>query len=201
MNKSILERIHALGGDISQTKGVSLIDDLQTITFKNVLHFKDNDEPFYDFYNFYKVNQSLNTNEFIDKAIAEYYISCDDEDSTVGQAFWRGYLFTPLTPNTIDYDEWHDDFDDMDLSQFLAVTNGQPPEFLILIYSYGYPDHYFICANDVSDNPTVFSTDHEVYFDEIENEGFLLDFLNRFMSKQESRTYIQNFLDEVKNIE
>ena len=62
-------------------------------------------------------------------------------------------------------------------------------------------DHYFICANDVSDNPTVFSTDHEVYFDEIENEGLLLDLLNRFMSKQESRTYIQNFLDEVKNIE
>lgn len=61
-----------------------MIDDLQTITFKNGLHSKDNDEPFYDFY---KVSQSLNTNEFIDKAIAEYCVSCNDEYSTAGQAF------------------------------------------------------------------------------------------------------------------
>ncbi|WP_066802313.1 hypothetical protein [Moraxella oblonga] len=206
MKQQILNRIAKLGGDISQTTGQYLIDDLQKITFKEVLHFKRPDEePFYDFYDeFYDNNQSLlnNTEQFIDKAINQYYVSADDDETAVGQAFWQTQLFTPLTPNTPDYNEWSADFldDDIDLSQCLEVTGGKAPEFLIFIYSYGYPDHYFICTNDInSDNPTVFGTDHEVYFEEITNKGSLLDFLNKFMTKQEARIYIQEFLDDVAN--
>lgn len=205
MKQQILNRIADLGGDISQTKGQSLIDDLQKITFKEVLHFKrPDDEPFYSgFYEeFYEVNQDLsdNTEQFIDKAISEHYISADDDDTAVGQSFWQTQLFTPLTPNTPDYDEWVGNFDESNFAQFLEVTDGQAPEFLIFIYSYRYPDHYFICTNDInSDNPTVFGTDHEVYFEEITNKGSLLDFLNNFMTKQEARIYIQEFLDNVAN--
>ncbi len=202
MKQTILNRIAELGGDISQTTGHSLIDDLQKITFKEVLHFKNDDEPFYNFYeDFYEVNQELliDAEQFIDKAIAHYYIASDDETG-LGQAFWRGFLFTPLTPNTPDYDEWSADFKEMDLSECLAVTGGKTPEFLMLIYSYGYPDHYFICANDVNaDNPSVFGTDHEQYFDEIEKVGTLSEFLDNFMSKKEARIYIQEFLDDVEN--
>lgn len=196
MKQVILNRIAELGGDISQTKGQSLIDDLQNITFKDALHFKD-DEPLCDFYNiFYEQNKHLlnNTDESINQAIAEYYTAGD------GTNFWQNQLFTPLTPNTPDYDEWVTYFNETDFSQFLEVTGGRTPEFLMLIYSHGYPNHYFICTNDVNqDNPMVFSTDHEVYFDEVENEGLLSDFLNHFMSKQEARVHIQGFLDDVAN--
>lgn len=205
MKQQILNRIAELGGDISETTGQSLIDDLQKITFKEVLHFKrPDDEPFYSgFYEeFYEVHQDLSDNieQFIDKAISEHYISANDDETAVGQSFWQTQLFTPLTPNTPDYDEWFGDFDEMDLSPFLEVTDGEKPEFLMFIYSYGYPDHYFICTNDVNaDNPTVFSTDHEVYFDEVDNRGSLLNFLNKFMTKQEARIEIQEFLDYIKN--
>ncbi|OPH39993.1 hypothetical protein [Moraxella equi] len=51
MKQAILNRIAELGGDISQTAGNSLIDDLQKITFNHLLYFKRPDEePFYDFY-------------------------------------------------------------------------------------------------------------------------------------------------------
>lgn len=202
MKQQILNRIAELGGDISQTTGDSLIDDLQKITFKEVLYFKD-DCGFYDDFCevFYEQNQNLldNIDEFIDKAIAEYYVSSDDETG-LGQAFWQTQLFTPLTPNTPDYDEWFSNFDESNFAQFLEVTGGKAPEFLMFIYSYGYPDHYFICTNDVNqDNPTVFSTDHEVYFDEVDNRGLLLNFLNKFMTKQEARVAIQEFLNDIEN--
>lgn len=37
MKIEILKRIQALGGNIDQIKGLSLIDDLQSITFNTVL--------------------------------------------------------------------------------------------------------------------------------------------------------------------
>lgn len=202
MNKSILARIQALGGDISQVKNHNLVD-LQYVSFKEVLHFRNDDEPFCEFYDeFYMPNQALlnNLDEFIDKAIAYYYISADDDDTAFGQAFWRAYPFTPLTANTPDYEEWFDYFDDVDLSKFLAVTGGKTPEFLILMHTYGFPDHYFICTNDLNvDNPTVFSTDHEVYFHKVDIVGDLSTFLNQLMSKQEARQYIQTLLDDIKD--
>ena len=45
MKKDILDRIQALGGDISQVSGVSLQDDLQSITFNTVLYPRPADTP------------------------------------------------------------------------------------------------------------------------------------------------------------
>lgn len=206
MKQVILNRIAELGGDISQTTGQSLIDDLQKITFNHLLYFKRPDEePFYDFYpDFYDKNRELakNSEQFIKKAIDDYYTPIDNNQTNREQSFWVRQFFTPLTLNTPYYNEWLNYFNEIDLSLFLEQTGGQTPEFLILIESYAHPDHYFICANDINaDNPTVFSTDHEVYFDEVKNEGSLLDFLNHFMTKQEVRVCIQEFLDEVENEE
>ena len=139
---------------------------------------------------------------FIKKAIDTYYISSSD-DVALSQVFWRGVSFTPLTQGTKDYDGWFDDFNDTterDLSPCLKATGGQTPQFAILMYSYGYPDHYFICVNDVNaDNPTVFSTDHEVYFREMQTEGTLQEFLQRLMTKAECADRIQTFLSALNN--
>jgi len=44
MKESILTRIEALGGDISNVKGISLAEDLQSIKFNTVLYPKPEDE-------------------------------------------------------------------------------------------------------------------------------------------------------------
>ena len=45
MKQTILNRIQALGGDISKVKGTSLSDDLLAITFNTVLYPKPQDTP------------------------------------------------------------------------------------------------------------------------------------------------------------
>ena len=45
MKQSILNRIQALGGDISKVKGTSLQEDLLSITFNTVLYEKPEDTP------------------------------------------------------------------------------------------------------------------------------------------------------------
>lgn len=198
----ILKRLQELGGDVSQATGDNLMNDLQTVTFERVLHF-NSDEPFHsDFYDeFYEPNAELASSDpqaFIEKAIAEHYVLVDDE-CAVGQAFWTVKKFTPLTEGTADFDEWHGDFAEMNLSPFLQVTDGQSPEFLQILYSYGYPDHYFVCLNDINqDDPMVFGTDHEMYFEEVSEEGRLSEFLATLMSATESRDVIQAFLDHVQ---
>ncbi len=48
MKQAILDRIQALGGDISQVKGKSLAEDLMSITFDTVLYPKPEDTPWAD---------------------------------------------------------------------------------------------------------------------------------------------------------
>lgn len=45
-------------------------------------------------------------------------------------------------------------------------------------------------------HPTVYSTDHEVYFQEIENRGKLEDFLDGFMTKEEFSETVITYLEE-----
>jgi hypothetical protein len=45
------------------------------------------------------------------------------------------------------------------------------------------------------ENPTVFGTDHEVFFSELTNEGNLDDFLNRFMTKNELIEIVKDKLE------
>ncbi len=64
-----------------------------------------------------------------------------------------------------------------------------------IAYSYGFPDGYYICLSDPNpENPTVFSTDHEVYFEEITNEGTFKDFLNRFCTEKEFIEIVRSYI-------
>ncbi|MDB0601998.1 hypothetical protein PL373_12715 [Tenacibaculum maritimum] len=59
-------------------------------------------------------------------------------------------------------------------------------KLMFIGYSYGFPDNLFVCLSDPDkENPTVYGTDHEVYFDEITVQGTLEEYFNSFLTKEE----------------
>mgnify|MGYP003623430384 CR=1 FL=1 len=198
MKQEILDRIKALGGNVDNVKGTSLQDDLHAITFDTVLYPRptdtpwaaaDDTEPIYGIGDFFDQNEELfNTNKdaFLKKVIDHYYVITKEGR---GQMFWVAKPFTPYKEGTADFDEWNDDFTDeeeVNLSEVYKHTNDPKPDFIELIYSYGFPDNYYVCLTDpIPENQTLFGTDHEVFFREVSNLGTLEDFLKRFMTKEE----------------
>ena len=197
MNSHILDRIKALGGNIDHVKGESLVDDLLSISFNTVLYERpqdtpwaeaDDQEPIYglgDYIDAHQAELDADQDAFFKKLIAEYYQLTEEGR---GQTFWQPVLFTPYQQGTPDFDEWNRDFleDDIDLKEMIALTQNYQPDFLQVIYRYGFPDRDYICLSDPNlDNPTLFGTDHTVFFREVTNEGTLLDFLNCCMTPDE----------------
>jgi len=202
MKQEIVDIFKELGGNTERIKGKSLSEDLLSITFDTVLYADQFDEGdglrFCGLDDFYNSNKELyHTDEalFFTKMLEKYF--CKTEQG-LGQKFWRGELFTPLNKGTKDFAEWNDLFMDnseygTDLSEIRKITNDPTPDFLLLFYSYGYPDHYYICLSDPNpENPTVFGTDHEEFFRNIEIEGTLEDFMKKFITKK-------RFLEIAKN--
>jgi hypothetical protein len=197
MKTEILEKIKQLGGNIDNIKGNSLAEDILSITFDTVLYQKPEDTPWQtaeDAEPIYGIGEFINANEELFKTdkqalydkIIQKYFSLTKEG--YGQFFWHPRLFTPFKKGTGDYEEWFDDFtdEDTDLTEIIKVTNDKTPDFIEVFYSYGFPDNYYICLSDPNqENPTLFGTDHEVYFREVTNEGNFEDFLNTFMTKDE----------------
>ncbi|MEZ0128357.1 hypothetical protein AB9T88_00470 [Flavobacterium sp. LBUM151] len=197
MKKEILEQIKKLGGNIDNVKGNSLQEDLQSITFDTVLYQRPTDTPWataeeeesiYGIGDFINQNESLFKEDkaaFYDKIIQKYFRLTTEG---FGQVFWEASPFTPFKKETPDYAEWNGDFtdDETDLTEIVKVTNDPSPDFVLLFTSYGFPDSYYIALSDPNpENPTLFGTDHEVFFREVTNEGNLEDFLNTFMTKEE----------------
>lgn len=208
MKKEILEKIQQLGGNIDNVKGNSLADDILSITFNTVLYQKPEDtpwqtadqaEPIYGIGQFINENEALfNTDKqaLYNKIIDKYFRLTNEG---YGQVFWQPKLFTPFKEGTTDFKEWNDDFTDeeTDLSEIIKVTNDKTPDFIEVFYSYGFPDNYYICLSDPNPaNPTLFGTDHEVFFREVTNEGSLEDFINTFMTKEELLTIVKNRIEK-----
>jgi hypothetical protein len=81
------------------------------------------------------------------------------------------------------------------LYQITKLTKEPYPNFIHLLASEGYPDGYYIAINDPNpENPTVFSTDHEAFFSEINKEGKLEKFLNNFITPQQLVTIVEKEL-------
>ncbi len=198
MNQKILFRIKQLGGNIDNIRGNSLQEDVQAIRFDTVLYQRPEDtpwqtaeqaEPIVGIEKFLSENKELiheNEEAFYNKLINQYYRITEEG---YGQLFFTNKLFTPFREGTADFDEWNTDFaeDDLvDLNEVYELTNDPTPDFIQIFYSYGFPDHYYVCLSDPNpENPTLFGTDHEVFFGEVTNEGSLEDFLNTFMTKEE----------------
>lgn len=198
MKAEILERIKQLGGTVDHVQHKSLADDLLSITFDTVLYRRPEDtpwqtaeqaEPIYGIGAFIQENEDLFKADkvaFYTKMTNRYF--CLTEEG-YGQLFWQPRLFTPFKEGTADFDEWNSDFTDeeeTDLREITKVTGDTTPDFIELFYSYGFPDTYYIAVSDPHpENPTLFGTDHEVYFREVTNEGTLEDFLHNCMTKEE----------------
>lgn len=170
MKKTILDRIQALGGDISSVKGKTLMEDLCSITFNTVLYKKFINTP---------------------------WVDVDEEP--YGQYFWHGEMFTPFQEGSSDFKEWNNIFKKniYSFKEILSVTNNKDTDFIHLFYGYGYLDCIYVASEDMNlENPTVFGTDHEAWFIEIDNEGDLESYFQNFWTKEELREYIESSMSK-----
>ncbi|WP_142688182.1 hypothetical protein [Chitinophaga polysaccharea] len=208
MKQEILNRIKQLGGNTDQVTGRSLAEDLQAITFDTVLYPAPKDTPWQtaeDAEPVYGIDDFINQHEELFKTdkpaffnkITDHYFRMTREG--LGQMFFTGQLFTPFKEGTADYKEWYPDFTDsemVNLEEIIAITKDPSPDFVHVFESYGFPDNYYICLSDPNpQNPTLFGTDHEVFFREITNEGPLEDFLQKFLTKEELIDIIKRRLE------
>ena len=191
MNNSIIHKINTLGGVTDAVNpDKTFTENWQSIRFNNYLYDKDWDV--YGIDEFYRNHAALykENNEKFYNDLTEHYFSLHDR--TYGQYFFKDWMFTPFKPDSEDYEELEGLVEENELKK---TVEGKEMDFVCIFYSYGYPDHYFVCTTDPDQsNPTVYGTDHEVYFDEIENEGSLEEFLDRFMTKEEFREVVKEYL-------
>jgi hypothetical protein len=196
MKQEILDRINELGGNINNVKNCSLQEDLLSISFITVLYPRpidtpwsigDETEPIYGIGEFIANNKELfhSDKEIFYNKLVDNFFQITEEG--YGQMFYMAKLFTPYKEGTVDFEEWNDIFtNDVNLEEIHKIVNDPKPDFIQLFYSYGFPDHYYICLSDPNpENPTLFGTDHEQFFNEVTNEGNLEDFLKNFMTKDE----------------
>ena len=151
----------------------------------------DEKEPIYGLGEWVDANIKLYQTDkkaFYDQMIAEFY---QLTEKPYGQHFWTAHLFTPFKEGTEDYEEWYDDFSDdefTDLTEIVEVTGDETPDLIQLFYTSGYPE-----------NPTLFGTDHEVFFGEIDNMGSLEDYLNTLMTPEELINIVEKALVDYKS--
>jgi len=203
MKKEILDRLQKLGANVEHVKGVSLLEDLQSITFDQPLYPHELwGTELYGIDEFFERNKSLyqqDKGKFY-KNLNSHFFSL--AQNPYGQMFYSGQLFTPFRENSDDYQEWNQIFtdeDEVDLYEVYQITDNQQPDFIILLNSNGYPDNYYICLSDHNpENPTVFGTDHEEFFSEISNEGTLLEFLEQFYTQSEFLEIVTNYIENEK---
>lgn len=193
MNDSIIKKIIALGGNADAVSAdKSFAENWQNIRFTHYLYDKDWDV--YGIDQFYESNKGLYHNhqeKFYENLLTHYFSA---HDSAYGQYFVKDWKFTPFKEDSDDQQEFEDLIDEDYVQEVVGISK---PEFMCILYSYGYPDHYFVCIEDPDQsNPIVYSTDHEVYFDELDNKGNFEDFLDQFMTKDEFREVVTEYLTE-----
>lgn len=193
MNKNIIHKINALGGNTDAVNiSENFAENWKNIRFNNHLYHKD--WKLYGIDEFHETHKELygrDKQKFFENLLGHYF---SDHDQAYGQYFYKNWFFTPFKENSDDYEELDGLVEENELRE---VVEGAEMEFICIFYSYGYPDHFFVCTTDPDQsNPTVYSTDHEVYFQEIENRGKLEDFLDRFMTKEEFSENVIIYLEE-----
>ncbi|MCW1961994.1 hypothetical protein [Chryseobacterium viscerum] len=196
MNEGIVKKIKKLGGKTDAVHpDKSFAENWQSVSFSHHLYDKDWDVYGIDqYYEQYKDLYIENQKSFY-RNLLEHYFS--DHELPYGQYFFKDWVFTPFKENSEDYGELDGLVEEYEVKE---IVQGNEMDFICIFYSYGYPDHFFVCTTDPDqNNPTVYSTDHEVYFQEIENEGKLEDFLYRFMTKEEFLESVKEYLERKLN--
>jgi len=205
MKQVILERIKALGGNVDRVEGKSLEEDLKVISFNTVLYPKPQDtpwakadehEPIAGIGDFVEENRTLfkaDKVRFYNQMLAHFYRQVQEPQ---GQTIFMNELFTPFTEGTATFEEWQGEWEEAAWRQTIKATESEVLEVMFIGHAYSYPDHLFVCLTDPNpENPQVYGTDHEVFFDEISLEGTLEEYFNRFMTKEELLTIVKAKLE------
>jgi hypothetical protein len=189
MYTEIIEKLNRLGGNTEDVSaGKSFAENWKSLKFSNYLYDKEWDV--YGIDQFYENNKNLYTSnkDVFYQDLLEHYFS--NHEQFYGQDFYKDWLFLPFKE-----DGELDGF--VEENEIRETVQGTEMEFICIFYSYGYPDHYFVCLTDPDqNNPTVYSTDHENYFEEIENKGSLETFLDKYMTKEEFLEVVTKYLEE-----
>jgi hypothetical protein len=200
LKKSILEKIQHLGGTADKVQGISLLKDLQAIKLKKPLYPKDTyGEELYGVDEFFEKHQKLylkDTTAFYERLLKTFFAK---NQPPRGHMVYMGKPFTPLKKGSKDYKEWHRDFEDedaVDLSEIKELTGDERPDFVQIASSFGFPDGFYVCLSDPKpSNPTVFGTDHEMFFLEVTNEGTLEQFFRQFLTQAEFLKIVKKHLN------
>jgi hypothetical protein len=193
MKQAILAQLQRLGGNTDGVTGESLQADLAAIVFKNPLYPTEYltelggvDEFFAQHQPLYRASKP----EFYAKLVGHFFA---DQEIPYGQAFFRNFLFTPFKADSSDYGELDGLVTPDEIREVVA---GGDLDFMCICYSYGFPDHYFVCLTDANpENPTVYGTDHEVFFSELTKEGTMEEFFNGFITPEEFMAAAKSHLE------
>lgn len=167
MKQNIIDTIHELGGTCA-CKGNNLLEDIKSIQFSKSYLIQSFEDFLSD-----ELYKKIRNHDIIDESMISY-----------PRIKFICQLFTPLLKGSKDYEEWSTYFDEIKQtisSQIQDVSY----EFIIIGETDSYPNYYFIDATDKNiDNPTVYSSDHEAYFIEIEKVGTLEDYFKMYVNER-----------------
>ena len=176
MNKIICERIAKLGGKCAFEEG-DLLRNMRSISFPKSYLMPDFSDYLED--------------DLLHRIKAEGVIR--EEEIPYPRIQYKTEIFTPFTKGTASYDEYTTFIDKEYVSSVIPCSE---LEFLIIGDSNSYPNYYFICLSDKDvSNPKVYTTDHEVYFREIEESGRFSDFLDLFLSDDEYKEEMNKLIE------
>ncbi len=169
MNKTIIDRIAKLGGK-SAFEGGDLLHNMESIILPKSYLMQE----FSDYLE----------NDLLERIKAEGILT--ETEIPYPRIQYQTVKFTPFTKGTANYDEYSGFIHKEYVSSVIPCSE---LEFLIIGESNSYPNYYFICLGDKDiSNPKVYTTDHEVFFREIEELGRFSDFLCLFVSEDEYKT-------------
>lgn len=200
-----MNRLEALGADVSLMSGTSMLEDLKAIKFQSFLY----DKEYLDVVGYELINQYLaehsdclsdNVEEVTDILVNYFWHHPKGalaDEIYLGQIYYQGKMFTPFDESSEDGLEWENCIDEFDFSVIHeSIGEVKFLSFFNIFGSHGFPDNYFICMQDPNpDNPTVFGTDHEEFFIEVTNNGTLEDFLKSMLLKNELKAQIKEYLE------
>ena len=194
MTAEIIQRLTALGaGGIENNK-----DDFQSfwqpIIWNQFVYPKDWD--YYGLADFYQQHIELHQSakkQFNDALIAHYFTP---SENYFGQHVKTYDLFAPFNPSNTHFGSLDGLIEPEELK---VLVDGNALAFIPVFETASFPNLYFVCASDPNpENPTLYSTDHETFFQEIEAEGNFADFLNHYLTKAEFLVYAEQYIQEIK---
>lgn len=181
MNQNVIDRINDLGGKYQETNSNLIIDKLSGISFEKTYLLKE----FEDY-----LENSLYTK------LTEGNIKVNEEDIFYPRIEYKVKLFTPFKEDSEDYKEYKG-FISKDYVK--EITGTDNTEFIFIGETDSFPNFYFVSTSDNNpNNPTVYTTDHETFFNEIEKVGTLEDFFNLFVTNNEFSRMMTSLIKELQ---